>query len=305
MKTWRSGISVVIPTYNRSLLLDLTLKSLATQTLNKASFEVIVVDDGSSDNTSEVVESFSSQLNITYLYQEDLGFRVARARNLGVANAQYEYILFIDSGVLVAPDCLESHFINFYTFNIDVQIGLCFGFDEHKISDIAQYQQKLADPNIFSEQDFLNDHKDCRDAFFASKNYSMQHINEPWLVFWTCHASCKTQSIYTIGGFDESFTSWGGEDVEFALRLQKIGQSFAINPSAKAIHYPHHKDHNQIKRSAKKNIEYIHNKHCSVATLLLNQGLSWKDILDAHTQPLACEAPSLLRNADLSLETEQ
>ncbi|NOU50886.1 glycosyltransferase [Pseudoalteromonas sp. JBTF-M23] len=296
MKKWRSGISVVIPTYNRSQLLNLTLNSLVRQTLNNDLFEVIVVDDGSSDNTSEIVQSFANRLKIKYLFQEDLGFRVARARNLGIACASFEHILFIDSGVLVAPNCLQSHLRNFEICEVDVQIGLCYGFEEHKISDVAQCKQRLGEPDIFSDSEFLAQYKDCRDAFLAKQHYSLKQTREPWLIFWTCHASCKTAALYAIDGFDETFTSWGGEDVELALRLQNLGYKFAINASAQAIHYPHHKDQNAIKRSAKTNIEYIHNKHCTVATLLLKQGLCWKDILASHTQPITYNPTSLLQN---------
>ncbi|MBD1582910.1 glycosyltransferase [Pseudoalteromonas sp. S16_S37] len=304
MKKWRSGISVVIPTYNRSLLLNLTLNSLVRQTLNNDLFEVIVVDDGSSDDTSEIVQSFANRLQVKYLFQEDLGFRVARARNLGITCASFEHILFIDSGVLIAPDCLQSHLSNFATREVDVQIGLCYGFEEHKISDLAQCQQRLSDPDIFSDSEFLAQYKDCRDAFLAQQHYCLEQIYEPWLIFWTCHASCKTDALYAIGGFDETFTSWGGEDVELALRLQNLGYKFAINASAQAIHYPHHKDQNAVKRSAKKNIEYIHNKHCTVATLLLQQGLCWKDILAAHTQPTTCNPVSLLQSPTNAIQAQ-
>ena len=78
------GISVIIPTYNRSTLLKKTLDSLSIQSLNNDQYEVIVVDDGSSDNTAVIVDSFKTKLNISYYFQEDRGFRVAKARNIGI-----------------------------------------------------------------------------------------------------------------------------------------------------------------------------------------------------------------------------
>ncbi|MBY0445348.1 MAG: glycosyltransferase, partial [Burkholderiales bacterium] len=76
-------ISIVIPTYNRADLLRYTLESLVLQTLDKQLFEVIVVDDGGSDNSEEVVRAFAEQLNIKYFWQEDKGFRAGKARNIG------------------------------------------------------------------------------------------------------------------------------------------------------------------------------------------------------------------------------
>ena len=74
-------LSVVIPTYNRSALLAKLLRQLAEQRLPATEFEVIVADDGSSDDTKDVVTSFADRLRIRYHFQEDLGFRAAIARN--------------------------------------------------------------------------------------------------------------------------------------------------------------------------------------------------------------------------------
>jgi glycosyltransferase involved in cell wall biosynthesis len=81
---------VIIPTYNRYELLKRALESLYAQTYTPS--EIIVIDDGSTDNTSQVIQDFP---NIIYLYQENSG--VSSARNLGIKNATYEWIAFLDS----------------------------------------------------------------------------------------------------------------------------------------------------------------------------------------------------------------
>ncbi|WP_232313031.1 glycosyltransferase [Enterovibrio coralii] len=75
-------ISIVIPTYNRSKLLSHTLTSLVEQTLPAECFEVIVIDDGGSDDSEFVAKSFSDRLNVKYFWQEDKGFRAGKARNV-------------------------------------------------------------------------------------------------------------------------------------------------------------------------------------------------------------------------------
>jgi len=78
---------VIVPTYNRSWLLRETLRQLTRQSLPVADFEVIVSDDGSSDDTAEVVTEFANRLRIRYHFQQDLGFRAAAVCVPGAADA--------------------------------------------------------------------------------------------------------------------------------------------------------------------------------------------------------------------------
>lgn len=102
-------ISVVIPTYNRSELLRNTLVALHHQTLDPALFEVVVVDDGGSDDSEAVVRSFADSLNVKYFWQEDEGFRAGKARNIGTAIASGDYVVYIDTGVLLGSTTLQTH----------------------------------------------------------------------------------------------------------------------------------------------------------------------------------------------------
>ncbi|MDF1884307.1 glycosyltransferase, partial [Sulfurimonas sp. SAG-AH-194-C21] len=83
-------ISVIIPTYNRYEFLQRAIESVLGQTYQAD--EIIVIDDGSSDNTSQILQKFP---NIKYIYQKNSG--VSSARNLGIKNASFEWIAFLDS----------------------------------------------------------------------------------------------------------------------------------------------------------------------------------------------------------------
>ena len=96
-------ISVVIPTYNRGYLISRAIKSVLQQ--NYKPFEIIVVDDGSDDNTTEVLRSYDS--NIKIIQQENSG--VSAARNAGIAVAQGEWIALLDSDDEWLPDKLYNH----------------------------------------------------------------------------------------------------------------------------------------------------------------------------------------------------
>lgn len=86
--------SIVIPTYNRAERLKICLESLAKQTFT--SFEVLVCDDGSTDNTNEVIKQFSDKLDLTYLWEPNFG-GPAKPRNNGIDKAKGEWICFLDS----------------------------------------------------------------------------------------------------------------------------------------------------------------------------------------------------------------
>jgi glycosyltransferase involved in cell wall biosynthesis len=99
-------ISVIIPTRNRSSLLEKALKSLLSQTLSSDEFEVIVVDNGSTDTTSSVVESFFSLLPLRYFFDPTPGLHVGRHR--GLAEAQGEILVYADDDIEALPTWLSS-----------------------------------------------------------------------------------------------------------------------------------------------------------------------------------------------------
>lgn len=98
-------VSVIIPTYNRKDWLIETLKSLAQQTLPTDRFEVIVVDDGSTDGTADVIE-MGFPFTLRYFWQTNQGD--AAARNSGAAQSQADVLVFLDDDILVEPNYLAS-----------------------------------------------------------------------------------------------------------------------------------------------------------------------------------------------------
>lgn len=96
-------VSVIIPTYNRSALVKEAVESVLAQTLGD--LEVLVVDDGSTDNTRKTIEAIANK-RVRYFYKENGG--VSTARNLGLKNAAGEYVAFLDSDDLWEPDYLNT-----------------------------------------------------------------------------------------------------------------------------------------------------------------------------------------------------
>ena len=107
-------ISVVIPTFNRAEFILKTINSILEQTIKVD--EIIVVDDGSTDNTKQVLKNF----NIKYIYQENKG--VSSARNRGIKESKNSWIAFCDSDDIWHKDKLEKQ-INFHNDNPHILIS--------------------------------------------------------------------------------------------------------------------------------------------------------------------------------------
>jgi len=113
-------ISVIIPTYNRANLLIRCLDLVVNQTLEPS--EVIIVDDGSTDNTKEIIDRYKNRIKgLRYIYQNNQG--ESCARNKGLINARYSYIAFLDSDDEWLPNHLEEAI---KAFSIYQQVGLVY-----------------------------------------------------------------------------------------------------------------------------------------------------------------------------------
>lgn len=98
-------ISAIICTLNRAGYLEKAIQSLVDQTLPKEQYEIIVVDNGSTDNTKTIVEGFKQLKNLRYIYEPVTG--LSQARNTGWQSAQGEYVAFIDDDAIAGSEWLQ------------------------------------------------------------------------------------------------------------------------------------------------------------------------------------------------------
>lgn len=267
-------VSVIIPTYNRSNLLYETLYSLKNQKINKENFEVIICDDGSTDDTKKVVDSFSKDMNLKYFYQKDEGFRAARARNMGIKNSSGDICIFIDSGCIVGENFINEH-ISSHIGEKDVVIGGVLGFDQFKNNN-GDNILKLYDRNdIEGTIERLKKAKsyDLREPMYKKLGDCLKLWEAPWAVFWTGNVSVKKSFLDLCGGFDEWFNTWGGEDTELGINLYVNKGVYKLNRNLIAIHYPHEKHNNFDKnpllayKDQIRKRRYIHSKYKMFETL--------------------------------------
>ena len=99
--------SICVPTYNRAYIIQRTLNSILSQTFKD--YEVILVDDGSTDNTGDVVESYLCNENWHYIYKENGGKHTVL--NEGIKQAKGEMFIILDSDDSLIPDALESMYV--------------------------------------------------------------------------------------------------------------------------------------------------------------------------------------------------
>jgi glycosyltransferase involved in cell wall biosynthesis len=266
--------SVIIPTYNRAFLLRHSLESLTRQSLAADEFEVLVVDDGSSDETRTVVEGFTTRLNLRYFFQEDEGWRLAKARNVGIANAAADVCVFLDSGLLAASGCLAAHVGSHEQSRGPVAVcGYVYGFNVGN-EDANAIAKTIGLGDVDGSIGRMTGNPellDIREGFYEIYTEEFHDLPAPWIIFWTCNVSVSTPLSRQAGGFDEEFRSWGGEDLDFGYRLFNAGAKFILNRNASAIHYPHPKNHADNNRSAMANYRYMAEKYGTPIVRLLTE----------------------------------
>jgi glycosyltransferase involved in cell wall biosynthesis len=205
--------SVLVCTYNRAELLRLTLESFCVQSLDRDRFEVVVVDDGSSDGTAKVVERFASRLKIRYAYQRNSG--LASARNHALFLAQSPIVLLQDDDDIAGPRLLEEHLATHQRYPED----------HYAVLGFTNLSPRLASDPIMhfvtEVGQFLFSYPNLKDGQVLDFSY-----------FWGGRSSCKRSFLLEHGVFNPVFR-FGCEDIELAYRLSKVG--FAVVYNSRAV----------------------------------------------------------------------
>ena len=262
--------SIIIPTYNRSRLLKLTLDSIVNQAIDKKQFEVIVADDGSKDNTRDLVASYSNKLDISYYFLEDKGYRPGAARNVGIANAKGDIIILIDSGIILGSGCIKAH-LEFHGKNLsnEAMIGYVYGFDQENANgDVLE--RILSVENFDESVEYFKTRKcylDIREEIYTICSDDLSTLPAPWAFFWTCNVSLAKKVLLEVGMFDPRYDGyWGVEDLDLAYRVYLNSNNFRLNREAVSIHYPHEKDVEKRLKDEMRNKHQFHEKYNSIET---------------------------------------
>jgi glycosyltransferase involved in cell wall biosynthesis len=216
-------ISVIIPTYNRSHLIKDAVESVLSQTYQD--FELIIIDDGSTDNTREVLAEYGERLQ--YIYQENQGR--SAARNHGINLAKGEYIAFLDSDDVWFPDKLARQvpILESAPDNVVLVHGYKCIVDKN-LQPIPGWELKLRKLYTLAER-----------GEETYENYL--HSN----CIFTSTILARKAAIIEISGYDTS--TQGVEDLDFYLRLLLLNYNFAFISEPPLIKYRWHGDNtNQL-----------------------------------------------------------
>lgn len=205
-------ISVVIPTYNRKPILTKCLDALERQQvpeeLDNGGYEVVVVDDGSTDGTVEWLKAETEQYPHVRLF-EQAHQGPSAARNLGVEQAQGDIIIFIDSDLVVTEVFLSAHLDALRQGKRTLRSDRLFTYG--RVINTANFDNPTAEP--FKVTDYSA-------AYFATGNVA---IARKWLL--------------QAGLFDTGFQLYGWEDLELGVRLKKLGLTLIKCPAAVGYHW--------------------------------------------------------------------
>ncbi|MBS1791056.1 MAG: glycosyltransferase [Acidobacteria bacterium] len=201
------AVSVIVPAYNSAPFLADTLHSALAQTYKN--FELIVINDGSTDNTEEVIANFLDQ--IVYLSQPNRG--VMAARNAGLKVARGRYIALLDSDDLLLPNFLEV-LVGMLESDPDLSVAYpnarYFGWPKHD-GKLHQDVFPVAEPVTF-------DRVLRRECYIFGL-----------LVF-------RREIVEAIGGYDETLEGQGAEDFELWLRMLRRGYRFQFTREVLALY---------------------------------------------------------------------
>ena len=229
-------LSVIIPTYKRIDILMNVLTALENQTLDKKTFEVIVVNDGSPDNTAQGLRKFSrkSKLNLTCLNQSNRG--LTKTRNRGIRKAKGEYILMLNDDMVPASnDFLEKH-LEIVSENVS-SLGFIDWHPDVPLTDIMEFLSPNGPIFAFG---LMNQHKNCGWKFFFATN---QCIHRKW---------------FEMEIFDEE-QPLGNEDIELGYRMEKRGLRILYNPELRTLHHHYYGSFAEYwKSKRKRKPSYVH-----------------------------------------------
>ncbi len=216
MSNQNPKVSVVIPTFNRAVKVKRAIQSCINQRYED--MEIIIVDDGSTDNTKEVIESIKDD-RIVYLKQENKG--VSAARNTGIKNAKGKYIALLDS-----DDFLKIDSIKFRVYFLDK-------FEDYEgiIGSVLRVNENFQIPlDSFTEEDFTNNPElsflkigmsfsDTKEEMH--KNFIEYVTKSKGAIPFTCSGSMfkKESLIKNNIFFNEEYLN--SEDLDFMFNITK------------------------------------------------------------------------------------
>jgi len=251
----RPEISILISSYERPYHLFRSLLSVTLQRSVTDMIEVVVTDDGSSDEVRRVVETFARDVDfpVKFTVHTHDGFRLARCRNEGVAVSSAPYLLFTDGDCVLPPDHIRWHLE--YRRPGQVVAGDCYRLDEAATERVTE--------ETIRSGEFLG---------WISPSERRRLACKAFRAWWYHFSRCRMLPRLTgnnigvwrtdferVNGFDENYVGWGLEDRDLQMRLGRLGLRFkSILRRTATCHLWHPPVPSFVRNNADtKNLEYF------------------------------------------------
>ncbi len=218
----RGLVSVITPVYNGEIFLDRSIKSVLAQSYTN--WELILIDDGSEDNSIQVIKSYADDARIKLVKNEN-NFGIPTTRNKGIAQAKGEYIALLDQDDEWLPEKLEKQVNEFEKLNRT--FGLVYSNLEVRIDNGKLYKQKIDIKPDLDRQKNLE--------LMLLKNL----ISSPTVLI-------RAEVLQDVGKFDTTIL-WGGDDYDLWIRIAKKYKFFFLD-DVSCIRYEHQKNYSADKK---------------------------------------------------------
>jgi len=261
-------VTLIVTTYNWPAALDLTLRSVARQSL--APVEIIVADDGSGPETEAVVTRWQQRLStlLLHMWQADEGFRLARSRNRAIATARGDYVIIVDGDMV-----LHRHFI---ADHVRAARHGCF-IQGVRLLTGPETAARMLNSGLLDLGFFAPDIKRRRHTL-RSRLLSRLVFRERTgqRAIRGCNQAYWKSDLIRVNGFNEAFVGWGREDNEIAARLYNAGvRRRNLKFQALAIHLHHPLRHAQVGE-----------RNDAILRATIEEGKAWCPIgLSQHLDP--------------------
>jgi glycosyltransferase involved in cell wall biosynthesis len=264
-------VSIIIPSYNKYPLNVFTLYTLEKQNFDHSKYEVIFIDDASTDQTFEKLKDYQPNYHFHYIRcNENMGR--AKVRNLGINSSRGKLLIMLDAEMIVDPYFIWNHYIQHQLQDDLILSGIMYyklaytcifpNFNSNQMKEVKvlakknpliykrykKYEPYSTDILPLLEKEEINSNV-FEDLIMKNSNWfnsitdnygpKLEGLNFPWMSFLTGNVSLRRDLILKAGLFDEDFVNYGYEDWELGYRLYKLGGKFLQSDKVITYHQVH------------------------------------------------------------------
>ncbi|MCC9606328.1 glycosyltransferase [Blastopirellula sp. JC732] len=239
-------VTVIVSSYQRPWNLRRSLESLAMQRGVNGAFEVVVTDDGSQDETEEIVEQFAATVDfpLTLTSHPHDGFQVGKCRNEGITVSHAPYLIFLDGDLVASPNFVAQHLQHRQRGH--AMVGDTFWLSQDVTETIRV--EDIRNGNFRAWASELEERRMRWKALRAAVYCQLRLSDRPRIK--GCHVALWRDDYEAINGYDQDFIGWGLEDSDLQRRLYLSGVRFASSMRwARTYHLWHPRDPSYVSKA--------------------------------------------------------